>query len=72
MATEYGGQILATKFGFVPDWSLPFRIWWAYSKFFYFSVNFKLSGLNHRKHMGTQEDKSVFFFKQQQFASKSV
>ena len=35
--------------------SLQFRIWWAYSKF-YFSVSFKLSGLDHRKHMGTQED----------------
>ena len=23
---------------------------------FYFSINFKLSGLNHRKHMGAQED----------------
>ena len=23
---------------------------------FYFPENFKLSGLNHRKHMGTQED----------------
>ena len=39
--------------------------------YLYFSVNFKLSGLNHRKHMGTQDDKSKsFFFKQQQFASK--
>ena len=26
---------------------------------FYFPVNFKLSGLNHRKYVGTQEDKSI-------------
>ena len=35
---------------------LPSRIWWAYSKFVFSSKFYKLSGLNHRKHMGTQED----------------
>ena len=35
MFTKFGGQILATKFGFVPDWSLGDRITLAATKQLY-------------------------------------
>ena len=37
---------------------LPAGFWWTYSKFI-FSINLKLSGLNHRKHMRTQKNNFV-------------
>ena len=36
------------------------RICWSYSIFFYLAMNLKLSGLNHRKHMGNPEDITDF------------
>ena len=51
--------------------SLQFRIWWAYSKF-YFSVSFKLSGLDHRKHMGTQEDINYYGRNQKAYIARTT